>query len=217
MLAQYLKQFVQLIFAPTKGWEDIERESGEQFRIAREDGISADSPRVRSASYVEEQNVWEEHRATRCFYSCFLPAICLFALSWLVRALYGTDDLLSCIQKAIVTFVTLFLSSQFARYIFMVYMPRIMAPSVLIEPKGRWFVLIMQCLTFLGTITLVSNIVKTHLALIEFLPFYVIFIIWKGAKFAGVDEKNVGLYMIIATLSVLGPTYLLSILLNALI
>ena len=134
-----------------------------------------------------------------------------------MRALYGADDLLSCIQKAIVTFVTLFLTSQFARYIFMVYMPRILSASVLTEPKGRWFVLIMQCLTFLGMITFLSNIVKTHLALIEFLPFYVIFIIWKGAKFAGIEEKNVGLYMIIATLSILGPTYLLSILLNALI
>lgn len=216
MLAQYLKQFVQLIFAPTKGWEDIERESGEQFRIARERDLHAGA-NVKSASYVEELNAWEEHRAARCFYSCFLPITCVFALSWLVRALYGADDLLSCIQKAIVTFVTLFLTSQFARYIFMVYMPRILSASVLTEPKGRWFVLIMQCLTFLGMITFLANIVKTHLALIEFLPFYVIFIIWKGAKFAGIEEKNVGLYMIIATLSILGPTYLLSILLNALI
>lgn len=216
MLAQYLKQFVQLIFAPTKGWEDIERESGEQFRIARENHLCAEANRG-SASYVEEQNDWEEQRATRCFYTCFLPLTGLFALSWLMRAFYGADDLLSCVQKAIVTFVTLFLSSQFARYIFMVYMPRILSASVLTDPKGRWFTLIMQCLTFLGLITFVSNIVKTHLALIEFLPFYVIFIIWKGARFAGVDEKNVGLYMIIATLSILGPTYLLSILLNALI
>jgi len=216
VIAQYLKQFVQLVFAPTRGWEDIEHDINNQFLSYRERQLGQHGG-TKGASFVDSQNAWEEAWANRNFRRCFLPIISIFALSWLVRALYGTDDLLSCIQKAIVTFVTLFLASQFARYIFMAYLPRMLAAEIVAEPKGRWFAMIMQCLTFLGVITMVSNIVKAHLALIEFLPFYVIFIIWKGWKFAGIDEKNIGLYMIITTLSILGPAYLLSLLLNALI
>ena len=216
MIAQYLKQFVQLVFAPARGWEDIDRDLGQQFLASCERRLESGND-AGNGSFSDRQNAWEDARANRCFRCCFLPVITGFALSWLIRALYGTDDLLSCVQKAIVTFVTLFLTSQFARYIFLVYMPRLLSPICCTDPKGRWLIVIMQCLTFLGLITFLSNAVKAHLALIEFLPFYVIFIIWKSWKFAGIEERNVGLFMIIATLSILGPVYLLSLLLNALI
>ena len=77
--------------------------------------------------------------------------------------------------------------------------------------------MIMYCLTFLGLITLLSNVVKVRIALIEFLPLYVVFIIWKGWKYVGVEERNLGLFMIMATVSILGSAYLISFLLNALI
>jgi len=62
-----------------------------------------------------------------------------------------------------------------------------------------------------------SNVVKVRIALIEFLPLYVVFIIWKGWKYVGVEERNLGLFMIMATVSILGSAYLISFLLNALI
>ena len=75
----------------------------------------------------------------------------------------------------------------------------------------------MYSLTFLGMITLVANIVKVRIALIEFLPFYVIFIIWKGWKYVGVDERHEGIFMIIATAFILGSPYLISFLLHSLV
>ena len=77
--------------------------------------------------------------------------------------------------------------------------------------------MIMYCVTFLGIITLVSNVVKVRIALIEFLPLYVVFILWKGWRYAGVEERNIGLFMIMATASILGSAYLVSFLLNALV
>lgn len=128
----------------------------------------------------------------------------------------GGPGFLGALQMAIITFVSLFLSTQFARYVFQTYMPRLLSEAT-VEKRGRWMSMIMYCVTFLGIITLVSNVVKVRIALIEFLPLYVVFILWKGWRYAGVEERNIGLFMIMATASILGSAYLVSFLLNALV
>jgi heme/copper-type cytochrome/quinol oxidase subunit 4 len=83
--------------------------------------------------------------------------------------------------------------------------------------RGRWLEVIMYSLTILAVIMLVSNVIKVRLALVEFLPLYVVFVIWKGCKFVHIEEQNVGIFMVSAIASLLGSVYVLSAILKALI
>ena len=216
----YLKNLVQLIFSPTRGWEDLETDEKREFLAYRNSRLEHYGG-TEGASFHNETRQWEERESARQFRFGFLPCIAVCACSSFVKMLYnGGPGFLGALQMAIITFVSLFLATQSARYAFSVYMPRLCGKTGLDDggySKGRSMLMIMYCLTFLGLITLVANIVKVRIALIEFLPLYVVFIIWKGWKFVGVEERNLGLFMIMATVSILGSAYLVSFLLNAII
>ncbi len=213
---EYLKNLVQLIFAPARGWEDMAIEEREKFLDYRNRHLGETGGK-HGASFHDEEDAWSERHASHLFRSCFLPAIGVCACSSFIKMFYeGGPGFLGALQMAIITFVSLFLSTQFARYVFQTYMPRLLSEAT-VEKRGRWMSMIMYCVTFLGIITLVSNVVKVRIALIEFLPLYVVFILWKGWRYAGVEERNIGLFMIMATASVLGSAYLVSFLLNALV
>ena len=77
--------------------------------------------------------------------------------------------------------------------------------------------MICYSLTFMALVFLLANVVKVKITLIEFLPFYVIFIIWKGWRYVGVKERNVGLFMIMETAAIVGSVYLWSFFLNVVI
>jgi hypothetical protein len=66
-------------------------------------------------------------------------------------------------------------------------------------------------------IFLLGNVIKVKLALIQFLPLYVIFIIWKGAHFVGISNEDIGPFMLMACGSMLGTVYGLSFIYNILI
>lgn len=211
-MGEYLKNLIQLIFSPAKGWEDVQASIERDFEESRAGDLSS----APGDAEVSEE-AWEERRAMRDYYGCFLPLAGISAGSAFVRMLYdGGPDFLGALQNALITFVSLFLGSQIARYGFQFYMPKLTRRDAPVL-RGRLMAMTMYCLTFLGMISLVANIVKVRIALIEFLPFYVIFIIWKGWQYVGVDERNEGIFMIIATALILGSTYLISFLLHSLV
>ena len=211
-MGEYLKNLIQLVFSPSKGWEDVQASVERDFAESRE----SDMATAPGEAEVSEE-AWEERRAMHDYYSCFLPIAGITACSAFVRMMYdGGPNFLMALQNALITFVSLFLGSQIARYGFQFYMPKMVSRGRPVR-RGRLMTMTMFCLTFLGLITLVANIVKVRIALIEFLPFYVIFIIWKGWKYVGVDPQQEGLFMITATALILGATYLISFLLHALV
>ena len=92
-ILSFLRNMLQLVFAPARGWEDLEES---------ERGLSASA---------------QERAAQRLYYRCFLPVSAICALSCFVRLLYGdAGGWLGCLQLSIVTFVSLFLSAQVARW-----------------------------------------------------------------------------------------------------
>ena len=215
---RYLKNLIQLIFSPVQGWDDLDDEEKRGFMDYRNSRLDTHGGQ-RGASFHEEARQWEVQDAARQFRTGFLPFIAVCACSAFIKMLYNDSlGFLGALQMAIITFVSLFLAAQSARYAFQIYLPRMVDGAMATDyPRGRAMMLIMYCLTFLGLITFVSNAVKVRIALIEFLPLYVVFIIWKGWRFVGVREKDLGLFMLLSTVSILGSAYLVSFLLNALI
>ena len=189
LISDFIKNFIQLTFAPSRGWEDL--------------------------AHSDERHENDEAALTNN--RCFLPFAAACALSSFLRMLYsGGPDFLQAVQETLITFVSLFLASQISRYGFMLYLPRLIKPGTALR-GGRAVNMIVYCLTFLGLITFIANVIKVRIAILNFLPFYVVFIIWKGWKYLGIEEKNEGVFMILATALILGSTYLISFILNTLL
>lgn len=191
-MLQFIKNLIQLVFAPDRGWEDLEHDcEGRQL---------------------------DEQTAQTTFLRCFLPFIAVCSLSELMGVVYGTADVVDALIRAALSFMTLFLASQVGRFALQFYCPRFIADTAdAASLRGRWFLLTIYPLAYLAVVDMLGNLVKVHIALLGFLPFYAVFIIWKGWRFAGIEERNVGPFMILATAAILGSAYLIDFALGRLV
>lgn len=147
----------------------------------------------------------------------FLPLIAVCSATVYLRLLYGADWLL-CTASAIGGFVSLFLTYHLAIYIISWFMPRLVeAEARDSQDQRRLAVVVMMSVSFIALVSMATNIIKVKIGLLSFLPFYVVFILWKGCGFLTVDRRQEGLFMIVASASVLGAYYLLSLIFNALL
>ena len=205
------------MFSPASGWEDLEGDSEKSFLGYRQSELEKHGG-VQRAGFAAEQGVWELHASKNMFFRCFLPLITVCALTEFIRVIYGNYDFIEATLHAAVEFMTLFLSSQVARYVMLTFLPRwIKEKQQEANLHGRWFAIAIYPLAYLGLIMLIENIVKGHIALLSFLPFYSIFMIWKGWKIAGIDEKYIGQFVILSTVAILGSVYVFKYILNALL
>lgn len=227
VIGRYLQNLIQLIFFPSRGWEDLETAEVATFRSHFQsshghEGMKKPTGDEAADAYVE----WLGDYSRRTFTRCFLPAIGVCSLSWFARLLYAADDTvfasmaeraLLATQHALVSFVGMLLAALLSQSIFLTMLPRMLNGSALEWGawKGRSLNVIMYTITFLGMVTLISNVVKVRVALLEFMPFYVVFIIWKGCRYLEVPPRNAGLFMILSSGCILGLPYLLAFLLNA--
>lgn len=217
-MLQFIKNIIQLVFSPDWGWEDLEQECDKRFLDTRVSETADSGDFQRGATFTSQRGKWDEQVAQSTFLRCFLPFVAVCSLSELMRVVYGTADLVDAFIRAAISFMTLFLASQVGRFALQFYCPRLIDSNT--DPadlRGRWFMLTIYPLAFLAIVEMLANMVKVHIALLGFLPFYVVFIIWKGWRFAGIEERNVGPFMILATASILGSAYLIDFALGRLI
>ena len=138
MFHRFCKYFIQLIFSPANGWEDFQRD-------------------------WDEHSDWDGHTFSGVYRRCFLPIALVCALSAFFRLIYGVPGgWLEALQHAIITFVSLFLSSQFANYVLLTYMPRFLHTDHPAEYAPRWGMLVIVSLTLLGLIGVLENLVKEN-------------------------------------------------------
>lgn len=191
-MLKFLGNIIQLIFSPQQGWEDLEEND------YRSDGRRGE---------IDIRSLY-----TRCF----LPLITFCSLTSLIGIIYDSGpDFLRALQMAIIEFFSLFLSYHLAVYIFSWVMPLIVTKEQ--SDQRRDAIMVLYCISIIAIIFMLSNVIKVNIALLHFLPFYVLFIIWKGANFTGVPQQNIGPFMLMATASVLGSVYGLNYLFNILI
>lgn len=191
-MLKFLANIIQLILSPAQGWEDL----AEDDRMA--DGRRGDI------------------NIRRLYFSCFIPLIAFVAATSFVKMIYdGGPTFLEALQTSIIEFFSLFLSYHLAVYAFSWAVPRLV-PQEEKADNRRCAIMILYCISVIALIFMLGNLIKVSLALIQFLPLYVLFILWKGAGYVGVTEKNIGLFMIMASMAVLGSVYGLSFIFNIL-
>lgn len=182
-MLRFIKNLFQLIISPEHGWEDIDEEL--------ETGVISPA---------------------REYTHAFLPLIALCSATSFARMLFmNSPGFLGCVQNMIVCFVSLFLAYHIGVYAYTSTLDRLRTPDTDASPD-RERLAVMHCVAIIGFIAVLGNVIRVSLALVEFLPIYVIFILWKSCKFLQIDQNQVGFYMLMATFSILGPAYVLTFL-----
>ena len=150
------------------------------------------------------------------YFGCFIPLIALVAPPSSGKMFYeASPPFLEPLQPSFFEFFPLFPSYPLAVSAFSWAVPRLV-PQEEKADNRRCAIMILYCISVIALIFMLGNLIKVSLALIQFLPLYVLFILWKGAGYVGVTEKNIGLFMIMASMAVLGSVYGLSFIFNIL-
>lgn len=134
----------------------------------------------------------------------FYPLAALAAISVFMQGVYHHVDFLVLFMRMIVTFLVYFIA-----YFFGVFVLSLFAEPTLEgrydEKRAHTFTL--YTLGLLALITLIVNVLPITSAMLFFLPLYVALVQWKGVAYMKVKPEKTGLFMIIAILGVLAPTY----------
>lgn len=153
------------------------------------------------------------HNARSLFVAGLCPFLGITALSAFIGAFVRESITpLDALLKAAVDFTGYFVSVFICRFLFTQAIERFVDATKMSE--ARVLTLVVYVVGSMATITLLDNIFPFDLAILSFLPLYIIYIIWCARYYMGiVAESNVH-YMLTAILTLFVPPYILSYLLS---
>ncbi|MBD5248711.1 MAG: hypothetical protein HDS58_01315 [Barnesiella sp.] len=177
----FIGYIMQLIINPRRGWEDV----------------AADSPVPR-----------------HLLLTGLLPFIILTALTSFVRVFYFTDyTFIDAVQNAIINAVTYFATYFIASFAISLKINALETTQgdTLSETEAADRVdVFCSCIVgLLLLITLISNLIPLDLSLLQYLPLYSVYVIWKGAEYLRIATDKIGHFMILSVLTIVVPVYLL--------
>lgn len=141
-----------------------------------------------------------------------IPWLAIVSLTALLP-LYYTDNLavLPALYAVISTFLMFFVGYYLATAAFSFYMPSL-TEGASIENHNN--TLILYSIGLLATLEILKNTLPVDLAMLNFFPLYVLYIMWKGDLYLKVTALNQGRYVVLSLLSVIAPPYLMQHLFN---
>lgn len=211
--ATYIRNLVQIVCAPSRGWEDLADDEDAAYGTHHESNAPHEPSAAPHETVTRER--WDESRAAHMFRTFFIPWIGVCAASGMTRLAYG-EDIVGVVQRILAVFVSLFLAAQVGHWTLATYGSRLQ-PVGADSCKGRWSIMVYYALSFVALVAAVENVVKVRIALVEFMPLYAVFMLWKGWRYAGIDDRNVGLFVALSSAAVLGTVYLVDFLLGTVI
>lgn len=75
----------------------------------------------------------------------------------------------------------------------------------------------MYCMGMFAIFTMISNMIRVELILVQVLPAYVIFVIWKGCDFLGIRAHSEGQFIFLASVMEIVSVYVIFFLLYAVV
>ena len=145
----------------------------------------------------------------------FYPLLGITASTVFIRHFYDIDaGLIELVQRAIITFIAYFASYFFASFMFSVF-GRSMVEGELNEKKYHTY--IIYNLSLLAVISIISNCIPMELSVVQFLPVFVLLVMWMGARYMCIKENSGVKYIFLSTISILLPPYVLEFLFRRLL
>lgn len=144
------------------------------------------------------------------FVSGFLPFILIVSLSPLIGCIYtGEFEWLYEVGAILKIFLKYFISYFIAGLIFTFYMPVVSQGAC--KEKQR-SVFLMFSLGLLAILDLLHNCLPIDLAVLNFLPLYTLFIMWRGAPYMKVAKGRNASFVFLCFFAVIVAPYLLNLL-----
>ncbi|MCC8175711.1 MAG: hypothetical protein LUC85_04120 [Bacteroidales bacterium] len=119
------------------------------------------------------------------------------------------------LQNAIIIFVQYFITFFLAQYALSLLLKPCISHGEVNEKKLAVFV--SYSLALMALITIIENLLPMELLILQFLPIVVAVVIWKGARFMGVETAQVPRFTILSILLIIGPPLLLGWLFSCII
>ena len=138
----------------------------------------------------------------------FYPLLGLTACRVFAKLFYGgirLNPLSLLIEEAVVTFVMFFAGYFFASFCWSVFAGRFSAKTEATEKKQDTF--IIYNLSLLAIIQIIENVLPISLSLVQFLPLFILVVIWAGHTYVCVRPQSMLMFMVFAVLTILVPPY----------
>lgn len=139
--------------------------------------------------------------------SGFYPFLGITACSEFIPRIYDKHlTLPMLIESAVVTFVSYFVAYFLASALMSATISHVSGDNPG-EKKINTF--IIYNLAILALITLVRNCLPMELSLVQFMPLFVLIVMWAGRQYLNVDEGRIPSFLLICALFILIPPYLI--------
>lgn len=164
---------------------------------------------------IKPQRGWEDLAganlpARRLLVSGLIPLILLTAATSFVRVFYFSDyTWVDALQGAVINAVTYFGTYFIATFVLSLRVPRLQTGSDSTAVTDKVEIFSAGIVGILLLITLVSNLIPLDISLLQYLPLYSAYVIWKGAPYLDIDAEKIGQFMLTAVASLIIPVYAL--------
>ncbi|MDE7110608.1 MAG: hypothetical protein K2O38_01745 [Muribaculaceae bacterium] len=174
-MLNYLKLMLQLVLAPSKGWDDVAAAMPDAHRI---------------------------------LLFGLLPLCVLTGASVGVAALWDSHLLLSTvIIRSVITFAVYMLTYFIAQALLTALLPRITEDGLV--DRERISVFAALNVGQMALIGFIENLLPAEVPILQFLPLFVVVVMYRARGFLGVDSSRTGLMLAFGIVAVILPVYIL--------
>lgn len=159
---------------------------------------------------IKKFKVPKELLLSRLYY----PMLAILALTSFITFFYGEDlQLIDYLQKVICKVGVYFFGYMISSFILCSLLPTISNDK---NGANKIHLFVIYCYAILMLFTIIENFIPVTITILDFLPFYLIFVIWKGVKYFN-DEILSPKFLMMFSASILGVFYFLQFILNLVI
>lgn len=137
----------------------------------------------------------------------FYPLLGVAACSEFLQYFYDDELTLPVlIGNAVITFVSYFIGYFFASFLFAVFGSRFVKGGA---DENRYNLFVLFNLSILVLIVILKNCLPMSLSLVEFLPVFVLLIMWLGHRYLDVENGRELSFTVFCGLAILAPPFIL--------
>lgn len=145
----------------------------------------------------------------------FYPLVGVTSLTDFIQYFYAISPKVSVyVVNVIITFVAFVISYFFSSFLFSFFLKK-MTDSQVSERSYNTFIL--YSLACLAVIMIIENCMPMQLSIVEFLPIFVLLVMWLGNKYLHIGDNKGVVFIIFCALTILVPPYLFSYLFGLLL
>lgn len=145
----------------------------------------------------------------------FYPLVGITSLSAFIQYFYAiSPKVVTYVENVVITFVAFVISYFLSSFLFSFFLKKMTDTEV---KESSYNTFILYSLSCLAIITIIENCMPMQLSIVEFLPIFVLLVMWLGNKYLHISENKGVVFIIFCAFAILVPPYLFSYLFSLLL